>query len=344
MTNDQEHSPRQLSRGAGRAAVDELLSERCSREDAATLARTRRQCAAQVREALNYRGRLTPRLLTALEPMLLEPTPPQIRSRMEAEGGALRHLLFQMSVMDDVLLRVHWQYLTHYEDSGRTARTWVVIGNHLGPRTVRLDPTTGELRAKDRAEILDGRDGWGGLDSALSKGSLLKASQTSALRRLLAQVGPGRDLFEEVAEPYDDAHSAQRAGVVAIDAYRPELVGVAGAGERKAEELAVKDLKAIIRRRGFTDSHVANLIRAAVGRQPVSFPSESAAREIVETILSDRRIILAADAVAPLRALLNDTTPQPPTAPGKTVGADPQLGQGQSAASVAFEPGSAEAA
>ncbi len=313
-------------------SVRDVLERRAGlREDPTELHQTRRRDADEIRARLGYRGRLTTGLLLALEPLMTEPSPLELGASMREDGAATRQLLFQIRVMDEILLRTHWRYLIHYEDAGRTARAWVLIGDRLAQ--AKLDPRTGELIEAGAAVKLS-YDGWGGLDSMRSKGILLKSSQTSALRRLLAQVGPGRDLYESKTPPEDDepdvtAKSASGARFAA------ELVAVAGAGEPKAEELEVKELRAIIRRQGLFQHQVANLIRAAAGRPPITFPNEEAAREVVEKTLDDQRVVLAADVVDPLRALLEQAKPEP--AGGHGASATERRG-------LPFEPGSARAA
>ena len=245
---------------------------------------TLRDRADVIREQSKYRSRLTRTLLNKLAPLLVQQTPHDLGPGVEMDRG-FAHLLLQRSVMDDVLLPCHWRDLIHYEDGGRTARVWVVVGNRLG--RVKLNPTTGALKPGPDAEIIKAWDGWGGLDSANSKGDLLKSTQTSALRRLLAQIGPGRDAFTAPAGTLEQ--TAQ---------YVPDLTAIAGAGEPKADELDVKLLLKVIRDRGLAPRQVANLIRAAAGAAPVNHATESAAREFVDERLNDQRIVLARD-VAP---------------------------------------------
>jgi hypothetical protein len=313
-------------------SVRDVLDRRAKRrDDPGELDRTRRQDADEIRERLGYDGRLTTGLLVALEPLLVEPSPPELSSGTDDQGWATRQLLHQIRVMDEVLLRTHWRYLTHHEDGGRTARTWVLVGNRLA--RAKLDPRTGEL-VEGKAAVTLAYDGWGGLDHMPSKGTLLKSSQTSALRRLLAQIGPGRDVYENTAPPEDHQPNENGARVSATR-FTPELVAVAGAGEQKAEELEVKELRAVIRRQGLFQHQIANLIRAAAGRPAITFPSEQAAREVVEKTLDDQRVVLAAEVVAPLRALLKQAKPEPPSSQG-TAGRDQE--------SRHYEPGSARAA
>ena len=293
---------------------------------------TPRERARSIREKAKYRSRLTLTLLNQLAPLLVQATPRDLGPGIELDRG-FAHLLFQRSVMDDVLLPYHWRDLIHYEDGGRTARVWVVVGNRLG--RVKLNPTTGALKPGPDAEIIKAWDGWGGLDSANSKGDLLKSSQTSALRRLLAQIGPGQDAFTTPASTPE--HREQ---------YVPDLTAIAGAGEPKADELDVKSLLKIIRDRGLAPSQVATLIRAAVGAPPVEYHNDSAAREFVDERLNDRRVVLARDVVPRLKRLLEEATPESPRPAG-----DAREGDGAAGASgaherrtVPFEPTTTQAA
>jgi hypothetical protein len=343
----QENDKNANGSAGGQRRVVEILDARSKVDDAAELTRTRRRDAAQIREALNYNrnGRLTWRIFDALVPLLLEPTPVAIKSVVGGERGARRHLLHQIRVMHDVVGPVHWSSLRHYEDAGRTVRVWVLLGNHLSG--VKLDPRTGDLIKGDAAEILWAAEDWGGwdgevseggadgrfstgrADGRVSKGNLLRGSRTIALRSLLAELGPGRDVFEDPTAPRTDDKDTE--ALVDRVTYRPELIAIAGAGERKAHELDVKDLCATIRKRGFPWSQAANLIRLAAGREPIAYPDEEAARHIVRTVLDERRIVFAEEAVAPLRLLLEQTKPQIP-------GADPRLDR------VPSGPGTAQAA
>lgn len=259
-------------------------------------AQTLGERAESIREACHYNGRLTPKLFRELAPLLVQRTPVVAVEDSGADHG-FAHLLWQRSVMDDVLLPIHWRDLTHYEDGGRTARAWVIVGNRL--RRSKLHPTTGELRPSNRAEILKEWDGWGGVDRANSKGDLLKSSQTSALRRLLAQIGPGRDAFA----PKDYAERASQ--------YEPDTTAMAGAGEAKAEELDMKLLGKIVRDAGLPAGQVANLIRAAAGAPAARYESEAAAQAFVDERLDPRRIVLGVDLAPRLKRLLEEASAKP---------------------------------
>ncbi len=316
--------------------------------DALELYRTRRERAKAIRGA-KFNGRLTWKLLEALEPLLEEPTPEQFKEALTRYPGSSRDpgmtvsLYYQLRVMDDTLTRAHWTYLTHYEDGGSTARTFVVVGNKLG--RVTLDETTGALIPGEQAEILFAREGRGGVDRANGKGDLLKSSQTSALKRLLGQIGPGRDVLEAPL-PQDGGAGAPAASaeVVKLRRYRPDLTAVAGAGDRKASELQVKLLCRITRARGLPPSQVANLVRKVAGVAPVEYASEADAQEFLDVKLSERVIVFPFDLVTPLKHLLEQASPQEPVVPVPS----PEDGQPAGGKAdddvVAFDPSRAEAA
>jgi hypothetical protein len=317
-------------------------------QDPLELYRTRRERARRTRGA-KFNGRLTWKLLEALEPLLEEPTPEQFKEALTRYPGSSRDpgmtvsLYYQLRVMDDTFTRAHWTYLTHHEDGGSTARTFVVIGNRLG--RVALDETTGALIPGEQAEILFAREGRGGVDRANGKGDLLKSSQTSALKRLLGQIGPGRDVLEAPL-PQDGAAGAPAApdDVVKLRRYRPDLTAVAGAGDRKASELQVKMLCRIARTRGLPPSQVANLVRKAAGVAPVDYASEADAQEFLDVKLSERVIVFPFDLVTPLKHLLEQASPEAPVVPAPSPG-EAQPGSGAVEEDVvAFDPSSAQAA
>jgi hypothetical protein len=311
--------------------------------DAFELMRTRRERADKIRKDKRYSGRLTMKLLAALEGMLDEPTPERfIVDRGEDRNNTVP-VHYQLRFMDDVLLKGHWTFLVYYQDGGTTARVILLIGNRIHPANVHVDERTGTVVSSGDAEILVSRESSGGIDAANSKGVLLMGTETSVLRRVLGQFGPGRDVIGGLTPRVggaDDA-DAQAENVVALRTYRPDLTAVAGAGDRKAEELQVKLLNGIIRGRGLPASQVANLIRRAVGEPPVAHRSEAAAKRFVDERLSDTKIVLPFEAVAPLKRLLEQATAQQPIEPKAADGSREQDGE---RGTVPFEPGSEAAA
>jgi hypothetical protein len=340
------------SDSAGGATVsddDSAQAAPAADPDPLELYRARRQRAIAIREELKYNGRLTAKMLVQLEPLLEWPTPEEFKIDPGGSGTGRRprtrtvSLHYQVRVMDDTFSRGHWRYLTHYEDGGSTARVWVVIGNRLAG--VDLDETTGRLIAGEHAEILLARDGWGGISGADSKGDLLKSSQTSAARRLLGQLGPGRDVLDATT-PQDGGASdpATPAAVVRLPRYRPELTAVAGAGDRKASELQVKMLCRIARTRGLPPSQVANLLREAAGAAPECYASEADAQQFLDVKLSERVIVFPFDLVTTLKHLLEQANPQGPVVPDPSPDRAQPGDRGAGEDVVAFDPFSAEAA
>jgi hypothetical protein len=319
---------------ADRPSVGEPARDDVSDKDEQTL----RDRAEAIRVKRKYRGKLTLQLFNELAPLLVQKAPVAEESEIDRDKG-FPLLLVQKRVMDDVLSPIHWRDLTHFEDGGSTARAWVVVGNRLG--RVKLDLTNGELVVPEEAEIIKCWDAPGGRDTADSKGELLKSTRTSALGRLLAEVGPCRDAF---SGPFQAVEARRRDS---RPRYRPDLTAIAGIGEPKADELDVKLLLKIIRDRGLPPRQVANLIRASAGGAPVSYPTEGDAREFVDERLNDRRIVLARDVAPALKRLLEEATPElpvpastRPTPGGGGVGVGAERGR----RTVPFDPTTAHAA
>jgi hypothetical protein len=329
--------------GAGESGQPQLSPGQLAAQQAAGMSAeemqmTRRQRADHVRAAMKYRGRLTKRLLAELEWILAEATPEQwVIPVSETRRNRSVQQHYQEAYLDDTLGRAHWRSLIHYEDGGTTARAVVVIGNNLAGN-VRLDPISGELINDGPAEIHASRETYGGISRSESKSLLLMGTETTVLRRVLAKVGPGRDILGAV-QP-DGATSQRSASVVQLDDYRPDLAGVAGIGDRKADELQIKLLTSLSRERNLPASQVANLIRRAAGAAQVNHRSETAAQRYVDRMLNDRKIVLEFAMFTPLRRLLESAEAQPPISapPGGSGGPDGE--PGESEGRVPFEPGS----
>lgn len=168
--------------------------------------------AQKIRADKGYNGKLTPELLLALEPLLRVPIDPRYIETTPALSGkpyvstGVRSVQVQADRMNEVLGTSHWRVLYHYADRGAICKAVVIVGNGLA--FASLDEA-GNLRpftpAVDRtsaldAEILAVREGYGG-HSRGNAGDLYKGSETNALKRVLARLGPGSDVYRL---DYDD--------------------------------------------------------------------------------------------------------------------------------------------
>lgn len=157
--------------------------------------------AADVRAQHDYNGTLTVALLNALFSLLNEPVDPKyIETTRPTKGKpyestGIRSVQVQIDRLNEVLGPAHWRVLTHYQDGGALCRTVLVVGNDL--RWCRLDER-GELvpwTESGVADVLAVRDGWGGHSRGSNRGDLYKGSETNALKRTIARLGPGGHVY-----------------------------------------------------------------------------------------------------------------------------------------------------
>lgn len=165
------------------------------------------EAAAKARAECKYEGRLTWQLLGLLRPLLELPIPGvYIEETPQRSGGGdaglpfpatgIRSVQVQVDRMNDVLGLTHWDYLTRYPNNvGNLCHAVIVIGNDLAG--LRLDDT-GQLVPPDEApwggEVLLRREGWGGYGRG-KLGDAFKGAETNALKRVLARVGPGGEVY-----------------------------------------------------------------------------------------------------------------------------------------------------
>lgn len=181
--------------------------------------------AMAILAAGEYSGKLTAELLRELEPLLREPIPDRYIETTEPTQGkpyvstGVKSAQVQIDRLNDVLGASHWRALPHYEDGGKRCRVTVVVGNGL--EWCRLDEagnllpytligaglfTKGDAEVKE-AEVLVSRDGYGGHARGSAPGDVYKGSETNALKRVIARIGPGCDVYRM---DYDeDTHSAK---------------------------------------------------------------------------------------------------------------------------------------
>lgn len=171
-----------------------------------------RQQAVTIREDYGYsenESKLTMAILHALAPLLNEPIdgryietiPPVSGKPYESTG--IRSVQVQINRLNAILGEGHWRKLLHYADGGATCCAHVIVGNALAGCNLDKD---GQLVIDFRAEILAHRYGWGGHAArGGNRGDLYKGAETNALKRVIAQLGPGQEVycldFDEDATP-----------------------------------------------------------------------------------------------------------------------------------------------
>ena len=163
--------------------------------------------ANDLRKTHNYESALTPSLLRELEPLLYEPipakyietTPPTKGKPYESTG--VKSLQVQVDRMNEVLGVNHWRFLTHYEDNGMICKAVVVIGNNLS--ALELDDrgklvSAGALwNTEALPQVLGIAEGWGGHKQGSHRGDVMKGSETNAVKRALARLGPAAHVYRQ---------------------------------------------------------------------------------------------------------------------------------------------------
>lgn len=217
--------------------------------------------AERIREAAEYDGTLTGKLLRDLQPLLKAPIPPKYIDRIPPTTGkpyestGVKSVQVQVDRMNDVLGLEHWRWLPFYAEEGKVCRVIVIVGNKLAG--VRVDER-GDLdpASLEGAEILVVRDGWGGHSRGSGKGDILKGSETNTLKRVLARVGPGCDIYRL---DYDlDTHNSG-------EEYTPEggVKPVVGGSPLSAGQ--VRLIRARARDAGISDAQLCNICLRAAG-------------------------------------------------------------------------------
>lgn len=188
--------------------------------------------AKTIRGSLSYDGSMTPKLLVELEPLLAAPlnpryiehTPP-LKGKPYASTG-VRSVQVQVDRLNEVLGAAHWRVLYHYANQGQLCKAVLIVGNDL--HRARLDEA-GELvpfveagsvdavgQGVFHAEILATREGWGGHAQGRSTGDYYKGSETNALKRVIARIGPGSEVYRLDFD--DDVNLANEADAPAMAA------------------------------------------------------------------------------------------------------------------------------
>lgn len=165
----------------------------------ATLPELRTQ-AETIRKEHGYEdhGEMTPQLLVALEPLLNEAidprhikvTPPVTGKPYESTG--IRSVQVQIDRLNAVIGAPHWRKLLFYIDGGNVCHGHIIVGNKLIAANVGGED--GHL-IPGEADIVAHRSGWGGHSRGSNRGDLYKGSETNALKRAIAQLGPGHEVY-----------------------------------------------------------------------------------------------------------------------------------------------------
>lgn len=178
------------------------------------------------RDGENYDGTLTPRLLGLLRPLLTTPIPVYYightakgsQSYKDRNGQTkpwpphditgINGAQVQATRMSNVLGRQHWRKLARYSKDGQLVQVWIIVGNHLAKARIdeshQLDP--------NGADILIVEDGWGAYSKGPDPANHYKGSETSAIKRVFARVGPGEEVYRQEVDlelqPEDSAAPA----------------------------------------------------------------------------------------------------------------------------------------
>jgi hypothetical protein len=159
----------------------------------------------------NYEGRITTRMLWQLRPLLAQPIPrfyiahtaKGSQSYKDRSGNVkpwpphditgINGAQVQATRMSNVLGRQHWRKLARYTNNGQLVQVFVIVGNDLAK--ARIDES-GQLDPNG-AEILIVEDGWGAYNKGPDPANHYKGSETSAIKRVLARIGPGEEVYRQ---------------------------------------------------------------------------------------------------------------------------------------------------
>lgn len=162
-----DHPTAQAAQDADRVAVDEALAS-----EAELAAR-----AAEIRTG----EAMEPALLAKLLPLLAEPIPqafikfvPVVTGK-PYESTGVRSLQVQVDRMNNVLTPACWWVEANYEDEGMICHVRVYVGTY--PMAIAM------------------RQGSGGVNRGSTKGNVFKGSYTNAAKRVIAEFGPGHEVY-----------------------------------------------------------------------------------------------------------------------------------------------------
>jgi hypothetical protein len=155
-----------------------------------------------------YEGRLTVALLDALQELLYERIPARFIETLPPMEGkpyvstGIKSAQVQVDRLNAILGQAHWRVLTRYFDGGTVCKTVLVVGNNLG--ALQLDehgdlvpPVAMSIEGQGliSPEVLVVRDGYGGVKNARQPGNTYKGSETNSLKRTIARLGPGSEVY-----------------------------------------------------------------------------------------------------------------------------------------------------
>lgn len=141
---------------------------------------------------------LTPELFLRLYPLLCEPIPTALITKISKTKGkpydstGLRSVQVQVDRMNAVLTPLWWSEQTEYSEGGKLAEVTVRVGATGGP-------------------VLAERSSHGGVDRGSTIGNVYKGSYTNAAKLAFARLGVGHEVYVGAADldPDTDAGAAQ---------------------------------------------------------------------------------------------------------------------------------------
>jgi len=159
-------------------------------------------------EGAEWDGILTKPQLRKLYPLLSEPVPQHyVEFTPKTEGKpydstGLRSVQVQIDRLNDVVGPSCWRSLIHYTQNGQVARAHVVLGNDLehagldgnGELLLARTAPSGLIKGP-RADVVAHVEGYGGHKRGSAPGDIYKGSETNALKRIIARLGPGREVY-----------------------------------------------------------------------------------------------------------------------------------------------------
>lgn len=159
-------------------------------------------------EGAEWDGILTKPQLRKLYPLLSEPVPQHyVEFTPKTEGKpydstGLRSVQVQIDRLNDVVGPSCWRSLIHYTQGGMVARAHVVLGNDLerasldenGELMVARTSPRGLIKGPE-ADVVAHVEGYGGHKRGSAPGDIYKGSETNALKRVIARLGPGREVY-----------------------------------------------------------------------------------------------------------------------------------------------------
>lgn len=174
-----------------------------------------------------YDGRLTSVLVTALRPFLTAPIPHHYIGHTKKHSQSYKgrdgkeqkwppHDItgitgaqVQATRMSNVLGRQHWRALWLDRKDGQLRKVVVIVGNDLHRASLAPD---GQLLPGE-ADILIVEEGWGAYAKGPDAANHYKGSETNAIKRVFARIGPGEEVYRQEVdlELQPEDHAAPQA-------------------------------------------------------------------------------------------------------------------------------------